>query len=194
MARFMKNSTRYFISVLALVDILVKINWIFLFAFLVHDRHRVSAGIIGYCLAGSFVINFGLWRYLFKVFGLSRDPSFAQYAQKIPAGLPCYTLPVIPGILPSLQAYLCQDIGQAVIFCPILKPPDSLHHHGQLDNFESHCHLLACSMCQHLQHVLCKLFSTSLLPGHRQLDLGHLRLLTFWHRRPFKGKICDAPY
>jgi hypothetical protein len=102
LARFMKNSTRYFISVLALVDILVKINWIFLFAFLVHDRHRVSAGIIGYCLAGSFVINFGLWRYLFKVFGLSRDPSFAQYAQKYPRA---YHVILYLSFLVSFQAF-----------------------------------------------------------------------------------------
>ena len=64
-ARFMKNGTKYFVSVLALIDILLKVNWIFLLGFLVEGSYLISVGILTYCLVATFLVNMFIWRRLY---------------------------------------------------------------------------------------------------------------------------------
>ena len=65
-ARFMKAQTQYFITVLAFTDVVLKLNWFFLWIFLLNDKYFVSAGIITYCLIANFIVNFGLWQIVLK--------------------------------------------------------------------------------------------------------------------------------
>lgn len=64
-ARFMKNGTKYFISVLAVIDIVLKVNWIMLLILLIQDGHYISGGIIGYCLFATLILNLLIWRPLY---------------------------------------------------------------------------------------------------------------------------------
>lgn len=62
LARFMKNKTRFFVTLLSFVDVVLKLNWIFLVIFLYLGGFNVSASIISYCLFSSFIMNVVIWR------------------------------------------------------------------------------------------------------------------------------------
>ena len=64
-ARFMKNSTRLFISILAILSLLLVINWVILGVYLFIAAFYVSAAIIIYCLFASLLINLLAWRRLY---------------------------------------------------------------------------------------------------------------------------------
>jgi hypothetical protein len=73
-ARFMKNGTRFFITMLALVDWLLKINWIILDIFLFKEKHYISGGVILYCILATFLINILIWRKLYYKYQIDKDP------------------------------------------------------------------------------------------------------------------------
>jgi hypothetical protein len=62
-ARFMRNQTRLFIALLALTDVVLKMNWVFLLIFLFTGKYYVSAIIISYCLFMSLFTNLILFRF-----------------------------------------------------------------------------------------------------------------------------------
>ena len=73
-ARFMKNRTNFFVSVIAVNDTLLKANWFFLLIFLGIYKSWVALGLILYCFIVTFVINFLIWRKLFYKYNLENDP------------------------------------------------------------------------------------------------------------------------
>lgn len=84
-ARFiMKNGTRYFISVLALVDVILKCNWIILCVLLAKEDNITSAIIIGYCLFATIITNLIIWRSLYYKYGFDKDSLFLVYLKKFP--------------------------------------------------------------------------------------------------------------
>ena len=65
-ARFMKNQTRFWITILAFTDIVLKIDWIFLFFYLFIDHYYVSAGVIAYCLFATLITNIVIWKFSYN--------------------------------------------------------------------------------------------------------------------------------
>ncbi len=78
-ARFMKNQTRYFITLLSFTDVALKLNWIFLLIYLFAGRYLVSAAIIAYCLGMNFIVNFVFWRLGFKKKRIFEDKEYSLY-------------------------------------------------------------------------------------------------------------------
>jgi hypothetical protein len=83
-ARFMKAQTRYFITVLAFTDVVLKLNWFFLWIFLLNGKFFVSAGIITYCLIANFILNFGLWHIALKRNQILEDEKYKNYEKISP--------------------------------------------------------------------------------------------------------------
>ena len=71
LARFLRNGNRYFITLLAMMDMLLKINWIVLCVLLWVNAHYVSAAIISYCLFATVILNLFIWRPLYKKYNLA---------------------------------------------------------------------------------------------------------------------------
>mgnify|MGYP001807085320 CR=1 FL=1 len=83
-ARFMRAQTRYFVTVIAFTDTVLKLNWFFLWIFLLSGKYFTSAGIITYCLAANFIINFGLWKILLKRNRITEDELYLKYCTENP--------------------------------------------------------------------------------------------------------------
>ena len=64
-ARFMKNKTRYFITLLAFTDTVLKFNWVFLLFYLYIGKFYASASVIAYCIIANVGLNIGIWRTLY---------------------------------------------------------------------------------------------------------------------------------
>lgn len=79
-ARFMKNQTRFCVTLLAFTDIVLKCNWVFLVIYLYDSRYYVSASIIGYCLVMNLIANFIIWRLAFYKIGLDSDREYLRYS------------------------------------------------------------------------------------------------------------------
>mmetsp|Transcript_22945 Transcript_22945/g.22267 ORF Transcript_22945/g.22267 Transcript_22945/m.22267 type:complete len:317 (+) Transcript_22945:109-1059(+) len=65
LANFMRNKTRFYITLMTLVDGILKLNWLVLFVALAIAHQWVALGIISYCLVANFLLNFFVWRIAF---------------------------------------------------------------------------------------------------------------------------------
>lgn len=83
-ARFMRNKTNFLVSIMAVTDIILKINWFFLMIFLGIYQAWVAFGLIFYCFMSTFLINFFIWRKLYYKYDFDKDPEFAKYMVKYP--------------------------------------------------------------------------------------------------------------
>ena len=79
-ARFMKNQTRFCVTLLAFTDIVLKLNWFFLLLYLYIGRFYVSASIIAYCIVANIIGNVVLWRMAFYKSGLDKDKEYVRYS------------------------------------------------------------------------------------------------------------------
>eukprot|EP00347_Sterkiella_histriomuscorum_P020194 403338738 len=78
-ARFMKNQTRFYVTLLAFTDIVLRFNWVFLLIYLYIGDFLVSASIIAYCLLFGTLSNFVIWRLAFYRSGLDTDKEYNRY-------------------------------------------------------------------------------------------------------------------
>jgi len=76
-ARFMKNQTRFCITLLAFTDIVLKLNWVFLLIYLYIGNYLVSASIIAYCIFSNLLFNLALWRSAYYRTELYNDKFFS---------------------------------------------------------------------------------------------------------------------
>ena len=83
-ARFMKNQTRYLVTLIAFSDVLLKANWVFLVIYLFAGEYYVSAAIIIYCVIASVAINAIIWRIIYHKTNFSIDHQFSFYLKKYP--------------------------------------------------------------------------------------------------------------
>ena len=83
-ARKMKNQTKFAVTLLALIDILLKLNWIWLVIYLYLGSYNISAFIISYCLFSNFVNNFILWRLAYNNNRVAYDRGFRSHKAKYP--------------------------------------------------------------------------------------------------------------
>jgi hypothetical protein len=76
-----QQGTAFFITVLALVDILLRINWIVLIVYLYLNKHLITAGLYLLIILMSLIINFCLWRRMFysKYKYEEKDRQFNMY-------------------------------------------------------------------------------------------------------------------
>ena len=81
-ARFMKNQTRMFIALIALTDLVLKFNWVFLLIYLLIGQFYVSATIIAYCLFMTLVTNGLMWKFTLERSGLLQDPGYVDHTLK----------------------------------------------------------------------------------------------------------------
>lgn len=72
---------------LTVVDVTLKLNWIFLLCYLFAGSYYVSAYIFCYCLAANLLVNFFLFRIPFSNHNLLFDPSFTPYRLRYPRTL-----------------------------------------------------------------------------------------------------------
>jgi len=81
-----QQGTAFFITVLALVDILLRINWIVLIIYLYLAKHLVTAGLYLVLIFASLIINFCLWRRMFysKYKYEERDRQYGIYFHNYP--------------------------------------------------------------------------------------------------------------
>ncbi len=83
-ANFMRNRTRLFITLMTLIDGVLKLNWFVLFIALGASHEWASFGIIIYCLIANFVVNNVVWRLTFRKYDIDADPEVVKYAKKYP--------------------------------------------------------------------------------------------------------------
>lgn len=81
-----QQGTAFFITVLALIDVLLRINWIVLIVYLYLAKHLVTAGLYLILIFASLIINFCLWRRMFyaKYKYEEKDRLFSMYFQNYP--------------------------------------------------------------------------------------------------------------
>lgn len=81
-----QDGTAFFITTLAFVDILLRINWIVLIIYLFLAKHLVTAGLYLALIVGSLVINLKLWRRMFfsKYKYEENDRLYNMYMQNYP--------------------------------------------------------------------------------------------------------------
>ena len=66
-ARIIKSETSLAVTLLALNDMVLKLNWIFLLPYLLATGNSyISSSIIAYCLFASLIVNMILWRITFQ--------------------------------------------------------------------------------------------------------------------------------
>jgi hypothetical protein len=88
-ANFMKNKTRFFITLMTSTDIILKLNWIVLIIEHGVSLHESSSlwiplGILLYCMTANFFINFFIWRKLFNKYCIEDDSEFVKYTVRFP--------------------------------------------------------------------------------------------------------------
>lgn len=84
-ARIIKSETSLAITLLALNDMVLKLNWIFLLPYLLATGNSyISSSIIAYCLFASLIVNLILWRITFQNNFFDSDSKFKLYTQKFP--------------------------------------------------------------------------------------------------------------
>jgi hypothetical protein len=81
-----QEGTAFFITTLALFDILLRINWIVLVIYLYLGKHYVTAGLYLALIVVSLVINLKLWRRMFfsKYKYEDNDRLYNMYCQNYP--------------------------------------------------------------------------------------------------------------
>lgn len=84
-AELMKNQTEFTISLLAFVDFVLKLNWIFLLAYLlIGGQYYISSLVIACSLFVNLLTNLVIWRYSFLHNRFWEDPKFKNYVKKFP--------------------------------------------------------------------------------------------------------------
>lgn len=88
-AMLIKNQNSLSVTLLAFIDIILKLHWIFLLAYLLlsdyQARTLVPLVVISYCLFANLVLNLVVWQLTFRNLGLTQsDPLFLAYSNKYP--------------------------------------------------------------------------------------------------------------
>jgi hypothetical protein len=78
--------TAFFQTTLAIVDILLRVNWLTLIIYLYLGDHKLTAGLYLIIIIGSCVINFKLWRRMFfsRYHYENEDKLFSIYCNNYP--------------------------------------------------------------------------------------------------------------
>jgi hypothetical protein len=77
----MQQGTAFFVTTLAIVDILLRVNWITLIIYLYIGKQKITAGLYLLLLGVSVILNLKMWRRMFhsKYKYEEKDKMYSMY-------------------------------------------------------------------------------------------------------------------